>query len=67
MASENKTVVWIRRQITPADKGSQSTAGGILSIQEVKSAQNLWLNLIVCSLECSSIYQREQVAQESSA
>lgn len=34
MAPEKKTVVWVRRQITPADKGSQTKgAGGILSIQ----------------------------------
>lgn len=39
MAPENKTVARIRRKITPADKGSQSTAGGILSTQELKSAQ----------------------------
>lgn len=38
MAPENKNVVWIRRQIIPADKRSWSIAGGILSIQEVKAA-----------------------------
>lgn len=39
MSPENKTVVWIRRQIIPADIGSESTSGGILSIQKIKSAQ----------------------------
>lgn len=66
MAPQNKTVVRVRRKNALADKGSQSTAGGVLSTQELKSAQKPLVKS-VCSLECSSIYQREQAAQESSA